>query len=154
MEALGKIGEKNSTNDHSVRDFTVMSSGYATVKSDNTGYRFVKIEALECDVFIRCVRGIFVHRDIERVGSFECSDAEVNKIWDVGAYTVFLNMQEYLLDGIKRDRLVWAGDMHPEVKTVLSVYGNCRVIPKSLDFVVSGMDDEWLYNIPTYSSWW
>ncbi len=44
--------------------------------------------------------------------------------------------------------------MHPEVKTVLSVYGNCRVIPKSLDFVVSGMDDEWLYNIPTYSSWW
>ena len=38
MEALGKIGEKNSTNDHSVRDFTVMSSGYDTVKSGNTGY--------------------------------------------------------------------------------------------------------------------
>lgn len=82
------------------------------------------------------------------------SDAEVNGIWDVGAYIVFLNMQEYLLDVIKRDCLVRAENMHPEVKTVQSIYDNCRVIPKSLDFVMSGMGDKWLYNIPTYSSWW
>ena len=32
-------------------------------------------------------------------------------------------MQEYLWDGVKRDRLVWLGDMHPEVMTVQSVFG-------------------------------
>ncbi len=30
-------------------------------------------------------------------------------------------MQEFLWDGIKRDRLVWLGDMHPEVSVINSV---------------------------------
>jgi hypothetical protein len=31
-------------------------------------------------------------------------------------------MQEYLWDGIKRDRLVWIGDMYPEVSTIHAVF--------------------------------
>ena len=53
-------------------------------------------------------------RDLQYLGSFECSDERLNTIWQTGAYTVHLNMQDYLWDGIKRDRLVWIGDMHPE----------------------------------------
>jgi alpha-L-rhamnosidase len=41
----------------------------------------------------------------------------------VGADTVHLCMQDYLWDGIKRDRLVWIGDMHPEVSTINAVFG-------------------------------
>jgi hypothetical protein len=52
-----------------------------------------------------------------------------------GAYTVHLNMQDYLWDGIKRDRLVWVGDMHPETSTIAAVFGNNKVVPKSLDLV-------------------
>ena len=50
------------------------------------------------------------------------------------SYTVHLNMQEYLWDGIKRDRLVWVGDMHPEVMTIHTVFGENEVVRKSLDF--------------------
>ena len=52
------------------------------------------------------------------------NDERLNRIWQTGAYTVHLNMQDYLWDGIKRDRLVWIGDMGPETMTVLSVFGN------------------------------
>ena len=44
-------------------------------------------------------------------------------------------MQEYLWDGNKRDRLVWLGDMHPEVMTVNTVFGYNEVVPKSLDLI-------------------
>lgn len=37
-------------------------------------------------------------------------------------------MQEYLWDGIKRDRLVWLGDMHPEVRTIGTIFGEEETI--------------------------
>jgi len=52
-----------------------------------------------------------------------------------GAYTVHLNMQEFLIEGLKRDRLVWAGDMYPEIQAVNAVFGYNNVVPKSLDLM-------------------
>ena len=43
-------------------------------------------------------------------GSFRCSDDEINKIWDVAAYTMDLTTREFFMDGIKRDRWTWSGD--------------------------------------------
>ncbi|MEZ0542164.1 alpha-L-rhamnosidase-related protein [Fibrella arboris] len=43
-------------------------------------------------------------------GSFRCSDEQINKIYDVAAYTLHLNTREFFIDGIKRDRWVWSGD--------------------------------------------
>ena len=43
-------------------------------------------------------------------GQFRCSQKDLNKIWDVGAYTLDLTTREFFLDGIKRDRWTWSGD--------------------------------------------
>ena len=43
-------------------------------------------------------------------GSFRCSDNDINKIWDVAAYTMDLTTREFFMDGIKRDRWTWSGD--------------------------------------------
>ena len=43
-------------------------------------------------------------------GSFRCNDDELNRIWDIGAYTMHLTTREFFIDGIKRDRWVWSGD--------------------------------------------
>ena len=79
------------------------------------------------------VRAVLQLRDVPQIGAFRCDDERLNRIWQVGAYTVQLNMQEYLWDGIKRDRLVWIGDMHPEVSTINAVFGFNDVVPASLD---------------------
>jgi alpha-L-rhamnosidase len=44
-------------------------------------------------------------------GSFKCSDDVLNQIWISSAYTLRLCMQELLVDGIKRDRVPWGGDL-------------------------------------------
>ena len=101
-----------------------------------TGYRFIRIELLSdnATVKIKSVLGVFTYRDIPYLGSFRCSDGELNDIYSVAAYTCHLNMQGMIWDGIKRDRLVWIGDMHPEMLTVRTVFGNDPCILRGLDF--------------------
>ena len=77
----------------------------------NSGFRFVRIDVLgdSTELQLKEVRAISTFRDIPYLGSFRCNDERLNRIWKTGAYTVHLNMQEYLWDGVKRDRLVWVG---------------------------------------------
>ena len=154
MESLSSIGYKNATNDHSIRDTVLELPAMGTLRYGNTGFRFVKLEAVEGDILIRTVKACLDIKDIRYQGSFTCSDPLLNKIWDVGAYTVFLNMHEYLLEGLKRDRLVWQGDMHPEVSTIRVVFGMDDCVPNSLDLGKAEFPPgQWLNFFPAYSMW-
>lgn len=150
-------GMGSATNEHTLRDFTFEIPWLGTVEVGNSGFRFVRIDLLDNDVElpIRSVRAIARYRDIPYLGSFHSSSNKLNQIWETGAYTVHLNMQEYLWDGIKRDRLVWLGDVHPEVMTINTVFGDQEVVRKSLDF---GRDTTPLpgrmNDMSSYSLWW
>lgn len=159
-EALSTIGDGNGAlNDHAPRDITVATCSMSTQRYGNTGFRFVKIEPCGCALEIGVVKGVLEYRDIEYKGTFQSNDERLNSIFDTAAYTVHLNMQDYIWDGIKRDRLVWVGDMHPEVSTIMSVFGYDECVEKSLDFSKASFPiDEtpfgaWMI-YPSYSSWW
>ncbi len=49
---------------------------------------------------------------IEDRAAFSCNRKNIQKIWDICAYTLHLNSREFYLDGIKRDRWVWSGDAY------------------------------------------
>ena len=46
----------------------------------------------------------------ERPGRFACSSSRINAIYEVAYHTMELCTREFFLDGIKRDRWLWAGD--------------------------------------------
>ena len=52
----------------------------------------------------------YAPHDLSRSGYFRCSDEELNRIWEVAAYTMDLTTREFFVDGIKRDRWTWSGD--------------------------------------------
>ncbi len=157
-EAMSDLGgDENATNDHAVRDQTLLLPWLGTAEIGNTGFRFVRIDLLETNSFVtlKFVRALSLHRNLAPAGSFRCSDERLNRIWSTGAYTVFLNMQNYLWDGIKRDRLVWIGDMHPETSTIGAVFGNVEVVPASLDLIRNETPPtRWMNGISSYSMWW
>ncbi|OKS86873.1 hypothetical protein RG47T_2331 [Mucilaginibacter polytrichastri] len=157
-EAMSDVDTiKGATNDHAMRDFIIKVPWLGKLEVGNTGFRFVRIDLVDEDakLALKEVNAIAVYRDLPYLGSFNCSDTLLNKIWKTGAYTVQLNMQDYLFDGIKRDRLVWVGDMHPEVSTINAVFGSSDVVAKSLDL---SRDDtplpDWMNGISAYSMWW
>lgn len=157
-EAMCEIDGKNgATNDHAVRDFQLSLPWLGVAEVGNSGFRFVRIDLSDDSVELQLkeIRAIATYRDIPYKGSFRCSDERLNQIWQTGAYTVHLNLQEYLWDGIKRDRLVWIGDMHPEVMTVNTVFGYNEAVPKSLDLTrnITPLPN-WMNGISSYSIWW
>lgn len=156
-ETLSNIGKDGATNEHSLRDFSVQLPWLGRLEVGNSGFRFVSIQLVDPEVKIEIkeVSAIFGYRDIPYLGSFKSNDERLNKIWMTGAYTVHLNMQDYLWDGIKRDRLVWVGDLHPEVMAVNTVFGYNEVVPKSLDLIRDLTPlPGWMNGLGSYSMWW
>ena len=156
-ETMAELGERGAQNDHALRDQVVKLPWLGKTTVGPSGFRFARIDNVDSKIPVELsqVRAILTIRDIPYVGSFKCSDERLNKIWETGAYTVHLNMQDYLWDGIKRDRLVWLGDMHPEVSVIDCVFGYNEVVPKSLDMTRDVTPvTEWMNGISSYSMWW
>ena len=161
-ESVGEVmsdigGKQNATNEHSLRDFIIEVPWLGSIEVGETGFRFLRIDVVEAGEYapIKSIDASFTYKDIPYLGSFKSNDERLNEIWVTGAYTVHLNMQNYLWDGIKRDRLVWVGDMHPEVMTINTVFGANDIVPKSLDLARDQYPlPEWMNGISSYSMWW
>ena len=148
-------GEKGAGNDHAIRDSIHLMPWMGSVEIGNTGFRFVRIDAVDGTLALESVRAISLMRPMCRLGSFRSSDERLNRIFETAVRTVHLCCQDYLWDGIKRDRLVWVGDMYPETKVILCVFGASGILPKSLDYMAdTTRPSEWMNTMPSYTLWW
>ncbi|MEE1091756.1 MAG: amylo-alpha-1,6-glucosidase [Prevotella sp.] len=99
-ETLDRIQFEESASDN--RNFTVNGSKafrYVYIETDNTlKYDNVSMD-YEYAPFLE-----------DNSGMFKCNDELINKIWEIGAYTMDLTTREFFVDGIKRDRWTWSGD--------------------------------------------
>lgn len=145
-----------STNDHSIRDMNILVPAQGMAEVGNTGFRFVRIDfPRQGHVYVSEIPAVLVYRDEPWQGSFTCSDTLLNKIWRTGAWTVQLCMQDYLWDGVKRDRTIWLGDMHPETATVMSVFGHSDVVPQTLRLAMRQFPlPQWFNGMSSYSMWY
>ncbi len=73
---------------------------------------------------------------VEYKGAFESSDPMLNRIWETGAYTAHLCMQEGIWDGVKRDRGRWMGDLDVTGQVINSVFGDTRLMEPTMAAVV------------------
>ena len=155
-EAMSDIGEKGATNDHAIRDDIICIPSFGTREVGNTGFRFLRLDLVSAgSVRLEFVRAVELMRPMKRIGAFRCSDERLNRIWETAVRTVHLCCQDYLWDGIKRDRLVWMGDTHPETMAILAVFGAQAILPDSLDFMAATTcPDEWMNTMGPYTLWW
>ena len=156
-EAMCSIGDgRHATKDHAIRDCVVEVPWLGSREIGNTGFRFVRIDLVtEGRLQLECVRAISLMRPMERKGAFRCSDERINRIYETAVRTVHLCCQDYLWDGIKRDRLVWMGDTQPETMAIISAFGAAEIIPESLDFAAdTTLPDTWMNSMPCYTLWW
>ena len=78
---------------------------------ESKAFRYVYIEKEEDAAYEEVSMDYeYAPHDMKTSGSFRCSDVELNRIWEVAAYTMDLTTREFFMDGIKRDRWTWSGD--------------------------------------------
>ncbi|MCD9024193.1 alpha-L-rhamnosidase C-terminal domain-containing protein [Cohnella silvisoli] len=105
-EALA--GELAETFDELVVDSAVPTDYVTPV---TRAFRYIQLK-LDPGITYAGIRHEYEYLPMERRGAFRSSDERLNRIWDLSAHTLHMNMREFLFDGMKRDRWVWGGDAH------------------------------------------
>ena len=81
------------------------------IHGGSKAFRYVQLQA-DATIKYESISMLYEYLPLEYRGSFKSSDQELNKIWDVSAYTMHLTSREFFIDGIKRDRWIWSGDAY------------------------------------------
>ncbi len=111
-------------------------------------FRYIVIE----DIKVSNVYAMEEYRPIEDKGYFRCNDLVINKIYDMSYKTLLLNSREFFLDGIKRDRWVWSGDVYACLNYNYYTYFDPEITENSLIALFGKYRPEMHVNsIPDYS---
>ncbi len=156
-EVNSSIGEKNAKNAHSPRDFESIICAYADMTLGQTGFRFVRIDLLEEKyIYFKNIFCENVILDETPIYTYQGRDERIKEIFETAKRTVDLcSSSGYIWDGIKRDRLVWAGDLAPEVMALTAIYGQLPVIENTMDMLTDIAPlPKYMNAIYTYSMWW
>ena len=155
-ETCSEPGEKNAGNDHSLRDNEYRAILFGDVTTSESGFRFARIDYVKGDKPIHVAR-IYAEEHtngLKKKGYFACSDERINEIYSVAERTIAQCVRkDDIWDGIKRDRLLWIGDLYPELCSAFYVYGIIPQFESTLKEATANLD-KWVNNIPSYSAWW
>ncbi len=157
-EACSEIGgAQNATNAHALRDFETEFVGLSDMTYIESGFRFVRIDLIsDGKVKIKSIVAQSKLLELPTIYEYKGEDSRVRDIFDVAKHTIDLcSANELVWDGIKRDRLVWIGDMHPEMLALATLYGRVEKLENSLRYVEDfTRHNDWMNGIVTYSMWW
>ncbi|MWB97145.1 hypothetical protein [Agromyces seonyuensis] len=113
------------------------------------GFRYVAVRGADIEA-VSVEASVAV---VDRPGAFACSDETLTRIWAAASYTLRACTQGLVLDGIKRDRMPWAGDQ------ALSILANAFALglggTAADGLVALGQPvDGYVNGIADYSLWW
>ena len=126
-------------------------------RGPKSAFRYVRVSFLRGApaTAFRAIRVEGIYTPVQYIGSFESSDPILNRIWETGAYTAHLCMQDGIWDAPKRDRGMWAGDLDIEMRAILAAFRDPTLIQYTLDHLAeSTSEGRYVNGIPGYSALW
>jgi hypothetical protein len=124
-------------------------------RGPKSGFRYVRIRFLRGApvMAFKAIRAEGIYYPVAYLGSFDSSDPLLNRIWETGAYTAHLCMQDGIWDAPKRDRGRWVGDLDIEGRVISTVFGDRTLIEETLRALVPA-GSGYVNGIPSYSALW
>ena len=126
-----------------------------TARGPKSGFRYVRIRFLRGAPVsqFKSIRVEGIYYPVHYSGSFHSSDPLLNRIWETGAYTAHLCMQDGIWDAVKRDRGRWVGDLDIEGRVIGEVFGEKALVEETLRALVP-VGTQHVNGIPSYSALW
>ena len=92
---------------------------------------------------------------LEKKGNFECDKKLFNDIYSIALRTFHLNCREGFLDGIKRDRWVWSGDVYQSARINTYLFADKDIEQRSaIGLIGKEPIEQHLNTIVDYSFLW
>lgn len=95
-------------------------------------YVMLTFRGLRGPVSIRRVWFELVTYPVSGRGSFRCSDELLNRIWDVGAWTLRMNMHDHYEDCPFREQLLYCGDLRLSALFTYYAFGDTALARESI----------------------
>ena len=130
---------------------------HATAHGPKSSFRYAKVRFVGGgpDLRFKSIHVDDIFYPVKYQGSFQSSDPQLNRIWEVGAYTAHLCMQDDIWDAPKRDRGRWMGDTDVMGRTINNVFGDRFLMEDTLDRLLGKAPiDQQVNGIPGYSAFW
>ena len=130
---------------------------HGTANGPKTAFRYARIRFVAGgpELRFKSIHVDHIYYPVDYAGSFESSDPMLNRIWEVGAYTAHLCMQDGVWDASKRDRGRWMGDTDVIGRVIEDVFGERPLMEDTLDRLMGPTPvDQHVNGIPGYSSFW
>ncbi len=132
---------------------------FATVRGPKSAFRYavVRFVAGTSPLRFKAIRLDTTYYPVKYAGSFVSSDPLLNRIWQVGAYTSHLCMQDDIWDAPKRDRGRWMGDLDVSGRVIDTVFADHFLMQDTMNHLIHDAgqpvhDD--VNGIPGYSAFW
>lgn len=142
----------NSVSGNFEQSTALRNNGNGTWTSQNAlAFRYFRITGVQASNVI-CLAQF---SPAQYRGAFACSDDRLTRIWMDSAYTLRLCRHDFLIDGVKRDRLPWTGDMAMSMMANAYAFGDGEIVRRSLVTLGrAGISQAHINGIVDYSMWW
>ena len=130
---------------------------HATAYGPKSAFRFAKVRFVGGGPRMRfqSIALDDIYYPVKYQGSFESSDPLLNQIWEIGAYTDHLCMQEDIWDATKRDRARWAGDLDVSGRGIEDIFDDHFLMQDTMTHLLPQTPiKEHVDDISGYSAWW
>lgn len=148
-----KPGEKFQTD-----EFTLCGNGgyeEFTPMFTYHGFRYAEVVAdRPVKLSSKNIKGLKIHTDLRRVGSFECSNSLLNRIYDATMLSYVDNIHSIPTDCPQREKNGWTADAHISIDLALLNYDGIKFYEKWMnDFIDNQRPDGNIAGIIPSAGW-
>ncbi len=149
-ESIAEMENENPEDEEQTREL-VQTGEHLWTSKVPLAFRYIRLKGSVGKISLRAL-----FHPVEYKGAFAAEEQEdLTKIWMHSAYTLHLCMHHFLLDGIKRDRLPWAGDLAVSLMGNAYSFGDAELVKDSLSVLcANGIEKAHINDIADYSMWW
>lgn len=104
-------------------------------------YMQVDLKGFRGEVKLKAVSLVFSTYPVKWRGRVETSDPGLNRLWNLGTYTVQLNMDDAFMDCPWRERVQWWGDALVEAMVAYYAFGDTRLIRQGIRHIAQSQRD-------------
>lgn len=137
--------------------YILRDGGQSWQKFDRCGFRYLQLTVAAAPdrpdepVRIRRANVDFTSYPAGSRGSFACSDDALTRIWEAGAYTLRLCMQDGFEDCPSREQRQWVGDAYVESLVDYACFGDTRLTAKLIRQVAQSQRSDGMTQMATPS---
>ncbi len=115
-------------------DRLLMRAGHQNYETlDHRAFRYMRLDFYDCPEPVEMLVEMRLSGyPVQMRGDFQCSDAVLQKVWEVGRYTTELCMDDGFMDCPWRERGQWLGDARVEALVAAYTFGDALLARKSL----------------------